>query len=63
MQARKLAEEAFNPKYGVQAQANDMLRSIDTEELAQKQWDAFAADVDGGQELLDLAQDVETSGS
>ncbi|MFP5334503.1 MAG: TRAP transporter substrate-binding protein DctP, partial [Actinomycetes bacterium] len=25
-------------------------------ELAQEQWDAFAAEVDGGQELLDLAQ-------
>jgi len=35
------------------------------EELAQKQWDAFASEVDGGQELLDLAKDVsgESSGS
>ncbi len=28
-------------------------------ELAQDQWDAYAADVDGGQELLELAQQVE----
>ena len=33
------------------------------EDLAQKQWDAFAKDVDTGQELLDLAKDVESSGS
>ncbi len=33
------------------------------EELAKKQWDAFANEVDGGQELLDLAQDVSAEGS
>jgi TRAP-type C4-dicarboxylate transport system substrate-binding protein len=33
------------------------------QELAQKQWDAFAKNVDTGQELLDLAKDVESSGS
>ena len=29
------------------------------EELAQQQWSDFAADVDGGEELLELAQNVD----
>lgn len=36
-EARALAEEAYQPQYGLQAAAADVLRSIDTEELAQKQ--------------------------
>jgi type II secretory pathway component GspD/PulD (secretin) len=35
-QARMIAEEAFRPEYGVQNEAAAMLRSIDTEEFAQK---------------------------
>lgn len=33
------------------------------EKLAQNQWDSFASEVDGGQELLDLAKDVEAKPS
>lgn len=34
--ARRLAEEAFNGKYGVQAEAEKLLRSIDAEEFNQR---------------------------
>jgi type II secretory pathway component GspD/PulD (secretin) len=34
--ARRLAEEAFSPQYGVQTEATQMLRSIDAEERNQK---------------------------
>ena len=34
--ARRLAEEAFSPQYGVQAEATQLLRSIDAEEYNQK---------------------------
>jgi Flp pilus assembly secretin CpaC len=35
-EARKMAEEAFDPKYGVQPEAEMVLRSIDIEEFAQQ---------------------------
>jgi type II secretory pathway component GspD/PulD (secretin) len=42
-EARKLAEMAFDPKYGVQKQAEMVLRSIDIEELEQKRLDTDRA--------------------
>lgn len=43
---------------GVDVVQMDDAAFAEWEELAQKQWEAFASDVDGGQELLDLAKDV-----
>src|SRR5205823_1853187 len=48
-EARRLAEEAFDPKYGVQPQAEMMLRCVEIEEFEQKRLDsdrAFAAAYD-----------------
>src|SRR5207253_6399291 len=48
-EARRLAEEAFDPKYGVQPQAEMMLRGVEIEEFEQKRLDserAFAAAYD-----------------
>jgi TRAP-type C4-dicarboxylate transport system substrate-binding protein len=48
---------------GVEVVQMDDSAFAEWETLAEKQWDKFASSVDNGQELLDLAKDVNASAS
>jgi TRAP-type C4-dicarboxylate transport system substrate-binding protein len=48
---------------GVEVVQMDDAAFAEWETLAEKQWDKFASSVDNGQELLDLAKDVDASAS
>ncbi len=54
----KRVEQVFSDA-GVEVVQMDDAAFAEWEKLAEKQWQAFADEVDGGQELLDLAKQVE----